>query len=41
MTAKIVVVGMLLVLTACKTAEDRQWSDMQTILGITQPKKQP
>lgn len=41
MTGKIIVIGLLLVLIACKTAEDRQWSELQTILEQTQPKKQP
>jgi hypothetical protein len=41
MTGKIIVIGMLLVLIACKTAEDRQWSDMQAIIELTQPKKLP
>lgn len=41
MTGKIIVIGILLAVSACTTAEDRQWRDMQTIIEYTQPKKQP
>lgn len=40
MTGKIIVIGLLLAIGACRSAQDRQWSDMQTIIELTQQKKQ-
>lgn len=35
----IAVMVVLIVLASCASREDRMWSDMQTILEQTQPKK--
>lgn len=40
MTGKLIVIGLLLAIGACRSAQDRQWSDVQMIIEHTQPKKQ-
>lgn len=40
MIGKLIVIGLLLAVAACRSAQDRQWSDMQTIIERTQTKKQ-
>lgn len=39
MAVRLIVICMLLVLGACRSAEDRYWGDVATVIDHTQPKK--
>lgn len=39
MAGRFIIIGFLLALCACQSAQDRYWSDVGTIIDRTQPKK--
>jgi hypothetical protein len=39
MAWKLIIIGILIALCACQSAEDRYWSDVGAIVDRTQPKK--
>lgn len=38
MAGRLIVIGLLVILGACRSTEDRYWSDVATIIDHTQPK---